>query len=83
MMYELYLNKTIKKIFKCLCHAFMNVCAVPRPSVAANSLRPHGLQPTRLHGDSLGKNTGVGCHALLQVYDCEYILNGASVTSIL
>ena len=31
-------------------------------------LRPHGLGPTRLlcPWDSLGKNTGVGCHALLQ-----------------
>ena len=32
------------------------------------SLQPHGLQPTRLlcPWDSLGKNTGVGCHSLLQ-----------------
>ena len=32
------------------------------------SLGPHGLQPTRLlcPWNSLGKNTGVGCHALLQ-----------------
>ena len=31
-------------------------------------LQPHGLQPTRLlcPWDSPGKNTGVGCHALLQ-----------------
>ena len=30
--------------------------------------RPHGLQPSRLlcPWDSLGKNTGVGCYALLQ-----------------
>ena len=29
---------------------------------------PHGLQPTRLlcPWDSPGKNTGVGCHSLLQ-----------------
>ena len=33
-----------------------------------NSLWPHGLQPARLlcPWDSLGKNTGVDCHALLQ-----------------
>ena len=33
----------------------------------SDSLRPHGLQPTKLlcPWDSLGKNTGVGCHALL------------------
>ena len=37
-------------------------------SVMSNSLRSHGLWPTRLLGpwDSLGKNTGVGCHVLLQ-----------------
>ena len=31
-------------------------------------LRPHGLSPpgSSLHGDSPGRNTGVGCHALLQ-----------------
>ena len=34
----------------------------------SNSLWPHGLHPTRLlcPWDSPGKNTGVGCHALLQ-----------------
>ena len=37
-------------------------------SVMSNSLRPYRLQPTRLlcPGDSPGKNTGVGCHVLLQ-----------------
>ena len=34
----------------------------------SNSVRPHRRQPTRLPGpqDSPGKNTGVGCHCLLQ-----------------
>ena len=34
----------------------------------SNSVRPHRWQPTRLHHpwDSPGKNTGVGCHFLLQ-----------------
>ena len=34
----------------------------------SDSLRPHRQQPTRLlcPWDSLGKNTGVGCHFLLQ-----------------
>ena len=38
------------------------------PAVMADSLWPHGLYPTRLlcPWDSPGKNTGVGCHALLQ-----------------
>ena len=37
-------------------------------SVVSDSLRSYGLQPTRLlcPWDSPGKNTGVGCHALLQ-----------------
>ena len=37
-------------------------------SVTSNSLRPHGLQPTRLlcPWDSPGKNPRVGCHFLLQ-----------------
>ena len=37
-------------------------------SVMANSARPHRRQPTRLPSpwDSPGKNTGVGCHFLLQ-----------------
>ena len=37
-------------------------------SVMSNSLRPHGLRPTRLlhPWDFTGKGTGVGCHFLLQ-----------------
>ena len=37
-------------------------------SVVSDSVRPHGLQPTRLLRlwDSPGKSTGVGCHCLLQ-----------------
>ena len=36
--------------------------------VMADSLQPHELQPTRLlyPWSSPGKNTGVGCHSLLQ-----------------
>ena len=34
----------------------------------SDSVQPHRRQPTRLphHWDSLGKNTGVGCHCFLQ-----------------
>ena len=37
-------------------------------SVMSKSLWPHGLQPTRIlcPWNSPGKNTGVGCHSLLQ-----------------
>ena len=42
--------------------------AAPVASVVSNSVRPHRRQPTRLPHpwDSPGKNTGVGCHFLLQ-----------------
>ena len=42
----------------------------------SDSVRPHKWQPTRLPWDSLGKNTGVGCHFLLQCMkvksECEF-----------
>ena len=39
----------------------------------SDSVRPHGLQPTRLlcPWDSPGKDTGVGCHFLLQCMKVE------------
>ena len=42
-------------------------------SVVSDSVRPHGLQPTRLPHpwDSPGKNTGVGCHFPLQCMKVE------------
>ena len=45
---------------------FARVCSVT--SVMSDSLQPHGPWPTRLlcPWDSPGKNTGVGCHFLLQ-----------------
>ena len=43
------------------------VCACSVMSVLSDSLQPYGLQPDRLlcPWDSPGKNTGMGCHALL------------------
>ena len=43
-------------------------CCCCVPSVVSDSVRPHRPQPTRLLclWDSPGKNTGVGCHFLLQ-----------------
>ena len=52
---------------RCSSHeSCMHACSVA--SVVSNSLRPHGLHPARLlcPWDSPGKDTGVGCHALLQ-----------------
>ena len=43
-------------------------CCCQVASVVSDSVRPHRRQPTRVPRpwDSLGKNTGVGCHFLLQ-----------------
>ena len=43
-------------------------CCCQVTSVVSNSVQPHRQQPTRLPRpwNSLGKNTGVGCHFLLQ-----------------
>ena len=35
-------------------------------SVLSDSLQPHGPPGSSVHGDSPDKNTGVGCHVLLQ-----------------
>ena len=50
--------------------SFSNVSKWSR-SVVSDSLRPHGLQPTRLlhPWDFPGKSTGVGCHRLLWSID--------------
>ena len=46
----------------------------------SDSVQPYGQQPTRLlcPRDSLGKNTGVGSHFLLQ---CMHVFKEASVMS--
>ena len=43
-------------------------CVVLSHSVMSDSLKPLDYRPpgSSVHGDSPGKNTGVGCHALLQ-----------------
>ena len=43
-------------------------CCCSVASVVSDSVRPHKRQPTRLRcpWDSPGKNTGVGCHLLIQ-----------------
>ena len=48
---------SVEKVQKCLV-----------ASVVSHSLPPHKPQPARFHclWDSPGKNTGMGCHALLQ-----------------
>ena len=46
--------------------SFVHACSVT--SVMSGVLQPHELQPSMLlcPWDSPGRNTGVGCHALLQ-----------------
>ena len=41
----------------------------------SDSVRPHRWQPTRLRRpwDSLGKNTGIGCHFLLQCVEVKLL----------
>jgi len=47
---------------------YTHCCCCCVASVVSDSVRPHRRQPTRLPHpwDSPGKNTGVGCHFLLQ-----------------
>ena len=54
---------------KDICHYIIFLCCCCRvASVMSDSVWPHRWQPTRLRcpWDSPGKNTGVGCHFLLQ-----------------
>ena len=53
-------------------HLFLSFCC-QLASVMSDSVRPHRRQPTRLlrPWDSPGKNTGVGCHFLLQCMKVE------------
>ena len=52
----------------CVCVCVCVCMCVHVYSVMSDSLQPHGLYPMRLFcpWDSPRKNTGVGCHALLQ-----------------
>ena len=56
----------LTKLFSMFDNKWVCVCVLVGQSCP--TLRPHGLEPTRLlcPWDSPGKNTGVGCHFLLQ-----------------
>ena len=56
-----------------------------------NSVQSHRRQPTRLHcpQNSLGKNTGVGCHFLLQlsyiqeaIHTCSRLISSTSFMNL-
>ena len=55
-------------VFTKFSHCSFNICCVCSWSVVCDSWQPHGLQPAKLLSpwDFPGKNTGVGCHFLLQ-----------------
>ena len=55
-------------------------CCCKVASVLSDSVQPHRRQPTKLPRpwDSPGKNTGVGCHFLLQ---CRKVKSGSEVTT--
>ena len=60
-------------LWQCCC------CCCKVTSVVSDSVRPHRRQPTRLlcPRDSPGKNTGMGCHFLLQ---CRKVKSESKVT---
>ena len=73
-------KKKIKRMKRSsLYHEQATCCQVT--SVVSNSVRPHRRQPTRLPHpqDSPGKNTGVGCHFLLQ---CMKVKSESEVASV-
>ena len=70
-MTDLSILTTVKKFYlrtQALFITFYNALCVLSCSVVSNSLRPHGLQPTRLLGlwNFPGKNTRADCHFLLR-----------------
>ena len=63
-----FLVELSSKLFDIEDKTFEDAAAPKSHTVVSDSMWTHIWQPTRLHGlwDSLGKNTGVGCHFLLQ-----------------
>ena len=56
-------------------------CFESESEVMSDSLRPHGLQPTKLlrPWDFPGKNIGVGCHCLLRHGTTDWFQIGKGV----
>ena len=70
---EMYSDSLYSSCSKPIFKSAFPLCRRQVTSVVSDSVRPHGLQPTRLlrPWDSPGKNTGVGCHFLLQCMKVE------------
>ena len=71
---KLHLLQVVLSGFTVIC-----CCCCQVASVVSDSVQPHRWQPTRLRHpwDSPGKNTGVGCHFLLQ---CMKVKSESEVT---
>jgi len=71
-------GNSIWKILRNHHTAFHSCCCCQIASVVSDSVGPHRRQPARLSHpwDSPGKNTGVGCHFLLQ---CIKVKGGSEV----
>ena len=65
---QLFYSPTLTSIHDYWKNRSLDCCCCEVASVESNSVRPHRRQPTRPRRpwDSPGKNTGVGCHFLLQ-----------------
>ena len=61
--------------------SFFDACMCAVTSVVSDSVKPYGQQPSRFlcPWDSLGKNTGVGCHFLLQ---CRKVKSESEVAQL-
>ena len=74
------LRNFLPKVYrKCQEHVCFCCCSCCVDSVVSDSVRPHRRQPTRLPRPwgFPGKNTGVGCHFLLQ---CMKVKSESEVT---
>ena len=73
------LRKWVLFTISCLILLILLLLLLLSCSVMCDSVRPHRQQPTRLRcpWDSPGKNTGVGCHFLLQ---CMKVKSESEVT---
>ena len=65
---RIYLIFWLKRIFPVFSPLYLLLLVSVSRSIVPDSLRPHGLQPTRFlcPWDFPGKDIGVGCHFLLQ-----------------
>ena len=76
VLYAYHCAKDRSNTCRCCC-----CCCFCVASVMSDSVRPRRKQPTRLlhPWDSPGKNTGVGCHSLLQ---CMKVKSESEVTQL-